>query len=120
MKNEEIKSVIKHVRFTPDEAAALDKKAAEHKFASTSDFVRRAVIKADPQPAAIKGVKNPVTLEALRLLSKQSNNLNQIAKQLNQSMLDGHITREKLIVMLKELQDISHNSNELLPSKRRQ
>ena len=111
-------SVVKAFRVAPAIAADLD--AEIQKFGGGASEYFRARIAENKM--VVQGVKtrykeSPVTLETLRLLSKQSNNLNQIAKALNESRMSGGISAADCLLALQELQEISRQSVALVPSK---
>jgi len=111
-------SVVKTFRIDAAVAADLDREI--EKFGGkVSEYLRARLI---DNKIVIKGVEkiykeSPCTLEYVRLLNKQSNNINQLAKGFHQAKNAGEIGEETYKQLLIQLQEISTNSRVLLTVK---
>jgi len=92
------KKIRKTIRFTEDEFAKIEEVLSEHNL-SFSEFARSAILR--------KKVKTKLTSDYIYHLQKIGNNLNQIAKSLNQKKDVPNSTILKLLVEIKNDIEIS-------------
>lgn len=107
--------VVKHFRLSEADAETWDAKV-NRSGKTASEFFRAAVIENKTIISGMKTVtkESPVTLEYLRLLARQGNNINQIAKALNEARAAGEISAADCLIALRELQEINNQSKALL------
>jgi len=96
-----------------DEDAAVFLQKVELSGLPRAEYFRQAVVfNKSVIHQAVK--KSDISYETLHLLSKQSNNINQIAFSLNSAKAAGIIDNKHYRSALLELQEISRNSKSLL------
>lgn len=99
-------------RLSDDDAAVFLQKV-ELSGLPRAEYFRQAVVL--NKSVIHQVVKKPeISYEVLHLLSKQSNNINQIAYSLNTAKVAGTIDNQTYRSALLELQEISRNSKSLL------
>ena len=110
-KTKNLKRVI-GFRLSEEDAAVFFKKV-ELSGLPYSEYFRQAVV--FNKAVIHQAVKKPeISLEVLHLLSKQSNNINQIAYALNSAKSAGIIDNKTYRSALLDLQELARNSKSLL------
>ena len=104
--------VVKTFRLSEADAAIFDQKVALAGM-NHSEFFRLAVIQ--NKSVVHEKVRMPsVNREAIHLLLKQGNNLNQIARSLNEAKLAGTITAATFKSVLSELSEMNDTAKSII------
>jgi len=104
--------VMRGFRLPESDAVIFDQKVAASGM-KTSEFFREAVIR--NKTVVHERAKIPaINHEVLHLLLKQGNNLNQIARHLNEAKLSGAINSELFASLVRELAEMNKTSKTIL------
>lgn len=102
----------RHFRLSEDDAATFDRKVVQSGM-TTSEFFREAVIR--NKTVVHEKAKIPaINHEVLHLLLKQGNNLNQLARHLNEAKLASTINSGLFADLLSELSEMNKTAKTIL------
>jgi Bacterial mobilisation protein (MobC) len=99
---------VRHFRMSASGAMKWDEKV-DRSGMTNSEFFREAVLNNQTTVRA-RPILHPVTREILHLLSKQSNNINQIARTLNTAKKSGEIDNRTYQSALSELAGLNEKA----------
>lgn len=109
MANEkETLTAVRHFRMSESDALKWDEKV-DRSGMTTSEFFREAVLNNQTTVRA-RPVIHPVAREILHHLSKQGNNINQIARHLNLGRRAGELSERDYKTALDELHELNENA----------
>lgn len=98
-------TAVRHFRMTESDALNWDEKV-DRSGMTTSEFFREAVLNNQTTVRA-RPVIHPLSREILHYLSKQGNNINQIARNLNLGRKAGELSERDYKTALEELHEIN-------------